>query len=40
MQPREFIGLLGGDVASPFALAARKWGAFCTVLQLSHGQQH
>src|SRR5260221_7189132 len=27
MQRREFIGLLGGDAASPFALAARKDGA-------------
>jgi hypothetical protein len=26
MQRREFIGLLGGDAASPFALAARKDG--------------
>jgi hypothetical protein len=26
MQRREFIGLLGGDAAPPFALAARKDG--------------
>ena len=43
MQRPEFIGLLGGDAASPFALAARKDGLgeepcaqsvlFCSVSQ-------
>ena len=43
LQRREFIGLLGGDAASPFALAARKDGLgeepcarsvlFCSVSQ-------
>jgi hypothetical protein len=43
MQRREFIGWLGGDAASPFALAARKDGlgeepcarsvSFCSVSQ-------